>query len=161
MENFIEYTLPYKLTARDHALRILSILIPLAIGTAAIMLLGMVGIAVCLVLCYISYRFFLSFYYELEYSLVQDEIYFAKIINTERRKELLKADIGKTVSYGPIENLPKGNLTIRSMLSHQGDLPEYFWQTFDAKGNAVCILFQPTPEMLDVFAVRARGKLAR
>lgn len=161
MENFVEYTLPYKLTAKDQMLRVLSVLIPLAVGTAAIMFLGAIGIAVCAVLCYVSYRLFLSFNYELEYSLVQDEIGFAKIINKERRKDVLTADIGKTVSYGPIEKMPKGNMAIRSLVSHQGDLQEYFWITFDGKGNKICILFQPNETVLDVFSTRARGKLVK
>jgi hypothetical protein len=159
MQNFIEYSLPYKMTAKDQMLRILSVLVPLGVGVASIMLLGVLGIAICAVLCYFSYRWFLSFNYELEYTLVEDEIHFAKIINKERRKDLFTADIGKTVSYGPIEKKPAGNLPIRSLLSHQGELPAYFWITVDGKGNKICIFLQPNEEMLDVFATRARGKL--
>ena len=161
MQNFIEYCLPYKLTTKDQMLRALSVLVPLAVGTFSIMYIGMLGIAICAVLCFLSYRWFLSFNYELEYTLVEDEVHFAKIINKERRKELFTANIGKTISYGPIQKMPKGNMAVRSVVSNQGDLPEYFWQTMDAKGNKICILFQPDAEMLDVFATRARGKMAQ
>ena len=87
------------------------------------------------------------------------QIGFAKIINRERRKELMKASIAKTESYGPIANRPAVQCKTVSFLSNQGEEPEYYWLTYDEKGNKVCVLFQPTPAVLDVFATRARGKL--
>lgn len=134
-------------------------LAPMVLGVFLIMLLGPLGIALCAFLCYIAYRLYLSFFYELEYTLLEDEIGFAKIINRERRKEMMKASIAKTESYGPIANRPAVQCQTRSFLSNQGEEPEYYWITYDAKGNKVCILFQPTPAVLDVFATRARGKL--
>lgn len=159
MENFIEYSLPYKLTLRDRAMQVVYTLAPMALGVFLIMTLGLLGIALCAVLCYIAYRLYLSFFYELEYTLLEDEIAFAKIINRERRKDLMKASIAKTESYGPIANRPAIQCQTRSFLSNQGEEPEYYWITFDEKGNKVCILFQPNQAVLDVFAVRARGKL--
>lgn len=159
MENFIEYSLPYKLKAKDYMMQLAYTVGPMLLGIALIMYLGLLGIALCAALCYFSYRLYLSFIYELEYSLVEDEISFSKIINKERRRDLLKASITKTESYGPIANRPAVQCPVRSFLSNQGEEPEYYWITYDAKGNKVCILFQPTPAVLEVFAVRARGKL--
>lgn len=159
MENFIEYCLPYKLTALDHAKRVFYTVAPMILGVFLIMYLGLIGVLLCAGLCYLAYRLFLSFSYELEYSLLENEITFSKIINKERRRELLKADIAKTESYGPIEHLPAGQQKVRSFLSNQGEEPAYYWITLDAKGEKVCILFQPNEAVLNVFAVRARGKL--
>ncbi len=158
MENFIEYCLPYKMTAADHLKRMVYSVAPMVLGVFLIMYLGAIGIFLCAGLCYLAYRLFLSFNYELEYSLLENEITFTRIINKERRREMLKADISKTVSYGPIEGMPKGQ-KVRSFLSNQGEEPCYYWITLDQKGEKVCILFQPTPAVLDVFATRARGKM--
>lgn len=159
MENFIEYSLPYKMKPLDHAKRIVYTLAPMFLGIFLIMYLGPIGILLCAGLCYLAYQLFLSFNYELEYSLLEDEVSFSKIINKERRRELMTGAIAKTVSYGPIEKMPKGQQKIRSFLSNQGEEPAYYWITQDEKGEKVCILFQPTPVVLDVFATRARGKL--
>ncbi len=158
MENFIEYCLPYKMTPADHFKRMIYTVAPMALGVFLIMYLGAIGIFLCGGLCYLAYRLYLSFNYELEYTLLESEITFTRIINKERRREMCKADIAKTVSYGPMEKMPKG-MKIRSFLSNQGEEPCYYWLTLDAKGEKVCILFQPTPAVLDVFATRARGKL--
>lgn len=159
MENFIEYSLPYKMTALDQVKRVVYTLAPMFLGIFLIMYLGAIGILLCAGLCYLAYRLFLSFNYELEYTLLENEIAFSKIINKERRRELMKADIAKTVSYGPMENMPRGQQKIRSFLSNQGEEPAYYWITLDGKGEKVCVLFQPTQAVLDVFATRARGKL--
>ncbi len=158
MENFIEYCLPYKLTAQDQLKRAVYTLGPMALGVILIMYLGYIGILLCAVLCYISYRLFVSFNYELEYTLLEDEIIFSKVINKERRKELMKAHIAKTELYGPAEHMPAGQKP-RSFLSHQGEEPAYYWITRNAAGEKVCILFQPNEAVLEVFGVRARGRL--
>ncbi len=159
MENFIEYSLPYRLTPMDHFKRMGYTIGLMLAGVLAIMYLGVIGILLCAGICYVSYRVFLSFNYEWEYTLLEDEINFTKIINKERRREFLKASIAKTESYGPIANRPASNCKVRSFLTNQGEEPEYFWITYNAKGEKVCILFQPTPAVLDVFRVKARGKL--
>ena len=159
MENFIEYSLPYKMTMKDRLMQVVYTLAPMALGVFLITALGLLGIALCAGLCYLAYRLYLSFFYELEYTLLEDEIGFAKIINRERRRDLMKASITKTESYGPIANRPNLQCKTCSFLSNQGDEPEYYWITFDEKGNKVCVLFQPTEAVLDVFATRARGKL--
>ncbi|MBR6794101.1 MAG: hypothetical protein IKM48_07100 [Clostridia bacterium] len=159
MENFIEYCLPYKMTAADQLKRAVYTVAPMVLGVFLIMYLGPIGILLCGGLCYLAYWLFLSFNYELEYSLLENELTFTRIINKERRREMCKADIAKTVSYGPMENMPKNQQKVRSFLSNQGEEPAYYWITLDKKGEKVCILFQPTPAVLEVFAVRARGKL--
>ncbi len=159
MENFIEYSLPYRMTAADQIKRVVYTIAPMFLGTFLIMFLGPIGIFLCAGLCYLSYRLYLSFNYELEYTLLENEIAFSKIINKERRRDLMKGDISKTVSYGPIENMPRGQQKVRSFLSNQGEEPSYYWITQNAKGENVCILFQPNQAVLDVFSVRARGKL--
>ncbi len=159
MENFIEYCLPYRMTVTDQLKRAVYTVAPMVLGVFLIMYLGAIGILLCAGLCYLAYRLFLSFIFEWEYSLLENEITFTKIINKERRRELMKADISKTVSYGPIEKMPKGQQKVRSFLSNQGEEPVYYWLTLDKKGEKVCILFQPTPAVLEVFATRARGKL--
>ena len=158
MKNFVEYTLPYKLTAADQAKRFLSAILPMTVGIWSIMLLGIFGVVLCGVLCYVAYRLYISFHYEYEFSLVEDEIRVAKIINLEKRKDLASFNIGKTESYGPIESMPHNPGKIRSFLTHQGEEPEYFWITYAEKGEKTCVLFQPSEEVLEVFATRARGK---
>jgi hypothetical protein len=159
MENFIEYCLPYRMTVQDQLKRALYTIAPMVVGVYLIMRLGLLGVVLCAGLCYLAYRLFLSFNYELEYSLLENEISFSKIINKERRRELLKADISKTECYGPIGHLPSNTPKVHSFLSNQGEEPNYYWITLNSKGEKVCVLFQPTPAVLEVFAVRARGKL--
>ncbi len=159
MENFVEYSLPYRLTLLDWAKRLAATAALLFVGGFAVLYLGAIGLAVCAVLCYVAYRVFISFNYEWEYSLVEDEVHFTKIINKERRREVLKADLGKTVCYGPVEHLPAQTGSRRSFVSNGGELPVYYWVTEKKNGEKVCILFQPDERILGVFAVRARGKL--
>lgn len=158
MENFIEYTLPYKLTAADQAKRAAYVGLPIVVGVFLIMYLGLLGVLLCAGLCYLAYRLYLSFFFEWEYTLLEDEIRFGKIINKERRKELSKISIAKTERYGPIENMPSINCKVISYLSNQGEEPCYYWLCSDEKGERVCILFQPDERILKVFEVRARGK---
>ena len=159
MENFIEYCLPYQLTAADRVKQYGLTITLLAIGAVMIVVLGPLGILLCAAACYAAYRVYFSFFYELEYTLLENEITFTKIINKERRREILKADISKTESYGPVAGLPAGARNVRSFLSHQGEEPEYYWITQKKNGEQVCILFQPDQRVLNVFATRARGKL--
>ena len=158
MENFVEYCLPYRLTAADQIKRVLFTVLPILLGIFFIMFLGPLGILLCAVCCYVAYRVLASYNYELEYTFLEDEITFTKIINKERRRELMKADLTKTECYGPIDHLPAGIRNIRSFLSHQGEEPEYFWITHKKNGEKVCILFQPDERIRTAFAVRARGK---
>lgn len=158
MENYIEYSLPYRLTTTDQCKRIVYTLAPMFVGVFLIMFLGIIGIFLCAILCYISYRIMMSFNFELEYTLLENEISFSKVINKERRKDLFSADIAKTQSYGPIANLPAQHPRLVSVLSNQGKEPEYYWITLNNKGEKVCILFQPNEKVLEVFATRARGK---
>lgn len=158
MENFIEYCLPYKMTVQDQMKRLLYTVAPMVLGVFLIMFLGLIGILLCAGCCYLAYRLFLSFFFEYEITLLENEITFTKIINKERRKELLKADIAKTESYGLLSDLKNPPVKVRSFLSHQGEEPEYYWITRNAKDEKVCILFQPTEAVLEVFEVRARGK---
>ncbi len=158
MENFIEYCLPYKLTAQDQLKRLVYTAAPMVLGVILIMLLGPIGILLCAGCCYLAYRVFLSFFFEYEVTLLENEITFTKIINKERRKELMKADISKTESYGLLAERKDSSVKVRSFLSHQGEEPEYYWLTRNAKDEKVCILFQPTDAVLQVFEVRARGK---
>ena len=158
MENFVEYTLPYKLTLTDHIKRIVFSVAPMALGVFLIMQLWVIGMILTLGLCYLSYRLYLSFFFEWEYTLLEDEIRFGKIINKERRREMLVASIGKTVEFGPLANKPAADCKVNSFLSNQGEQPEYFWTTFTDKGEKICILFQPDERMLEVFDRRARGK---
>ncbi|MBQ8600858.1 MAG: hypothetical protein IJ407_05735 [Clostridia bacterium] len=159
MENFIEYCLPYRLTALDRIKQYGYTIGLLALGAVLIALVGPVGILLCAGACYLAYRVYFSFLYELEYTLLENEITFTKIINKERRREMLKADISKTESYGPIDKMPANVKNVRSFVSHQGEEPEYFWITQKKNGESVCILFQPNERVLAVFATRARGKL--
>ena len=159
MENFIEYAMPYRLTAADRLKQGIYTFLPVALGIALIMFLALLGILLCAGCCYLSYRMLISFHYELEYTFLEDEVTFTKIINNERRRELLKADLSKTESYGPIEKMPKNASNLRSFLTNQGEEPEYFWITQTKKGEKVCILFQPNERLLAAFAVKARGKL--
>ena len=159
MQNFIEYVLPYKMTAADQMKRVAYTFIPMLLGIFLIMYLGLIGILLCAGLCYLSYRLFLSFIFEYEYTLLEDQISFSKVINKERRRDLLTASIKKTECYGPIENRPNGQYKVVSFLANQGEEPEYYWITAGSKGEKLCILFQPNQEILDVFNVRARGKL--
>ena len=158
MENFIEYCLPYRMTASDQFKRLGYTVMPMVLGVLLIMFLGPIGILLCAGCCYLAYRLFLSFHFEYEISLLENEITFTKIINKERRKELMKVDIAKTESYGLLQDLKDPPAKVRSFLSHQGELPEYFWITRNAKDERVCILFQPDERVLEVFQVRARGK---
>lgn len=158
MENFVEYTLPYRLTAADQIKRVAYVGLPMVLGVLLIMYLGLIGVLLCAGLCWLSYRLYLSFFFEWEYTLLEDEIRFGKIINKERRKELSKLSITKTESYGPMENMPNSNCKMVSYLSNQGELPCYYWLCSDEKGERVCVLFQPDDRILQVFEVRARGK---
>ena len=159
MENFVEYSLPYRLTSADQLKRAVYSVAPMALGVLLIMYLGVIGMIITLGLCWLSFRLYIGFLFEWEYTLLEDEIRFGKIINKERRKEMLTASIGKTVEFGPIENKPASlGCKAVSFLSHQGDLPEYYWITFTEKGEKVCILFQPNARILEVFDLRARGK---
>lgn len=158
MENFVEYTLPYKLTPADQVKRVAFVGLPMALGVFLIMYLGMIGIAACAILSFIAYKLYLTFFFEWEYTLLEDEVRFGKIINKERRKEMLTASITKTIEYGPLMNKPNADCKVISFLSNQGEEPEFYWITVTDKGDRVCILFQPDCRILEVFDRRARGK---
>ena len=162
MENFIEYSMPYKLTLADQFKRGFFTALLLFAGAVSIVFFMpialILGLILCAGFCYLAYRVFISYKYELEYTLLENEISFARVINKERRKELLVADIAETERYGLYNGQPAEGMRTVSLVFNQGELSVYYWITRNKKGERVRLLFQPNEAILGVFEVRARGK---
>ena len=167
MENFVEIVVEKKMNAMDKVKWFIATFIPLMIGTSLVFAIGgpfrVLAVLVCAGLYYLGYKIFNSFYIEWEYTLVSNEISFAKIVNKSRRKDIVTLDISKTEIMAKIND--KQHVSSRqcnakhySFIS-QTNNEYYFVVGYDKAGNKVCIDFEPDDRILEVFRTLARSKV--
>lgn len=167
MEGFSEVSVAQKMDAGAQIKRFLGTVVPLMLAIMIITLslpsiFMIVKFLACVGLVYLSYRMFMGFYIEWEYSFVTDEIHFAKIMNKNRRKDLFTCQLKDTVVL--FKNTDRAHLSEvpRDAQQHwfvsQHSAQHYIWVVKNAKGKTLCIHFEPNETMLNGFTVLARGK---
>ena len=166
MKGFSEVTVSQKMGWDIQVKRFLATVLPMMVALMIIMLnlpgiFTVVKFLASVGLFYLSYRMFLGFYIEWEYSFVTNEISFAKIMNKSRRKDLFTCQLKDTVvltrntDADHLSAVPKDIKTYR-FLSGRKDT-YYLWVTKDEKGRDICICFEPNREMLEAFRTLARS----
>lgn len=172
MEQYIETAVARKNSFSDIIKCFLCCMLPLVVGTYLVMLvlalknssLLAISVIACALLYYLSYKLFLLFNIEWEYTLVQDEIRFSKVINKSKRKELFTVSLSK-VSAVVSADSPEYNMVLRRVngkkinFTSQTKAPHYLLQATDKKGNQLLIMFEPSEKMLENFKTTLRGKI--
>ena len=167
MENFVEIVIEKKMNAMDRIKWFVATFIPLMIGTFLVFAVGgpfkILAVLVCAGLYYLGYKIFNSFYIEWEYTLVSNEIYFAKIVNKIRRKDILTLDIPKTevmakISDAQHKSQRECGAKHYSFIS-QTNNDYYFVVGYDKDGNKVCVDFEPDDRIIEVFKTLALSKV--
>lgn len=171
MEQFIETTVYRKNNMKDYALCFISCVLPILVGTYLIMLtyglkntgLLMVAIVISAILYYVSYKIFNSFNVDYEYSIVEDEIRFAKIINKSKRRELLTVNrsnikIIARVNDKEHSSALAGHIDKKYSLISQTNNDYYFMLASTKQGKSICVFFEPNEKMCENFRVNLRHK---
>ncbi|MBQ8605239.1 MAG: hypothetical protein IJ408_00740 [Clostridia bacterium] len=170
MDNYIEVAVSRKNNIKDTAVCFVSSVLPLLIGTYVVILcyvssspLFMLSLVFCALMYFLAYKLFCMFNVDWEYTLVGNELRFSKIINKNKRRELLVINFQKidviartddTEHNYQFKNNQSAKLTLTSQTSEQ----TYFLCGTTEKGKKVCIEFEPDSRMLDNFATTMRGK---
>ncbi len=173
MEKFIEMAVPRKNNLKDHALCFISCMLPILFGTYLVMMIYsatsrnfmLVGLSclVCAILYYVAYKIFCRFTVDWEYTLVDDEIRFAKIINKSKRRELVTVSLSKIETIARVndkEHINALNKTFAKKYSliSQTNNDYYFIAGYDKEGKSVCVFFEPDERMRENFKTTLRGK---
>ena len=173
MEKYIEVAVPRKNSLKDHAVCFVSCMLPILLGTYLVMMIYsatnrnfmFVGLScfVCAILYYVAYKIFCRFTVDWEYTLVDDEIRFAKIINKSKRRELVTVPLSKIQVVARVDDtlhIHELNKTFEKKLSYisQTNKNYFFISGYDKDGKSVCIFFEPDDRMCENFRVTLRGK---
>ena len=171
MNSYIEVAVRRKNNAKDILFCFLLTMVPLVIGTFIFNLFlksgDMFRLAIATIICallyYFAYKVFCNFYVEWEYTLVENEIRFSKIINKNKRKELMTINLSKAEIIARTDDTEnnhrfKNSDITKLNFSSQTNNTTYFIITSNDKGNKVCIEFEPDSRMLENFATTLRGK---
>ncbi|MBQ6946854.1 MAG: hypothetical protein IJN42_02305 [Clostridia bacterium] len=114
-------------------------------------------------LAYLSYKMFMNFYIEWEYTFVTNEVSFARIHNKSKRKDLLTCQVKDTIVLAKstdeehLSTVPK-NAKKYSFLSNTGT-DYYVWALQGKNGKNICIYFEPNEKMLNSIYTLARSKV--
>lgn len=170
MEKYIELSVTKHQTFKDRIIAILISFLPVLIGMYILVLVvfakatTLLPLAILLeaLMLFLSYKLYGLFNVDWEYTLVDDELRFAKIINKSKRREVLTVSIPKTEIIARVAD-EEHNRSLRSDAKRytfisQTNKDFYFIKSFDSKGNRVCVFFEPDERMCDNFSVTARGK---
>lgn len=170
MESYIEMSVAKRPTFKDRIISFFVSILPMFIGIYIVILVTLskstlllpIAVVICALLCWFSYKIYCNFNIDWEYTLVGDELRFAKIINKSKRREVISVSIPKSTVIARVDDSAHNN-KIRSDCKKYSFISQtntrfYFITSFDEKGNPVCVFFEPDERMLDNFAVTARGK---
>lgn len=170
MQKYIETAVNKKNSINDWLKIFVCTFLPLLVGTYLVMLCSQafpsflpLSIVLCAVLCFVAYKIYCSFDIEWEYTLVDNEIRFSKIINKSRRRDIVTVSISKADVIANINDSEHNNL-IRSVnkkynFTSQTHNNYYFIISQSDKKERVCVFFEPSDEMLENFRVTSRGKV--
>ena len=171
MEQFIEMSVSRKNNLKDHFLCFVFCILPILLGSYLIVLslslkntgLLMVAIVITALLYFLSYKIFNGFNVEYEYSLIDDELRFAKIINKSKRKELVTINRSNIKIIARVNDNEHKNALLTdcckkiSLISQTND--EYYFMVASTKeGKNVCIFFEPNEKMCENLKVYLREK---
>ena len=168
MEKYIEYSVTRKLSNAEQVKRFFYTVLPMALACYLFILIRALGslaffaILISIGLFYLAYKLFISFILEYEYTFVENEIRFAKIINKAKRKEirnvqLSKIDVMAKLSDNAHNNELK-NVSRKYDYSSNNSDNIYFFIANDNKGK-FAVLFDPNETMLESFKTLLRGKV--
>lgn len=172
MELYIETAVARKNSITDIAKCFFCCMLPLVLGTYLVMLVLalknssflVLSLVACALLYYLSFKIFTRFNIEWEYTLVQDEIRFSKVINKSKRKELFTIPLSKVSALVGCDST-EYSVTLRRFngkkynFTSQTKAPNYLLQATDKKGERVLIIFEPNDKMLENFKTTLRGKI--
>ncbi len=157
MDGYIEQVVEQKMNFETQVKRFFLTVLPLMLAILLIMtnvgqfLRVLVFLAV-LGLAYLSYRMFMNFYIEWEYTFVTNEISFAKIMNKSKRKDVLTCElkdtivVAKSTDQQHLAMVPK-DAKKYVFLSNTG-AEHYVLAIKKNNGKVLSVYFEPNEKML-------------
>lgn len=172
LEKYIEVAVPRKNSVKDYALCFVCCMLPILLGTYLVMMIYsatrdfmLVGLScvLCAGLYFLAYKIFCNFAVDWEYTLVDDEIRFAKIINRAKRRDITTVQLSKVEAVAKItdnEHIGALRASIEKKYSFISQTTDdyYFLVGIDKNGKRVCIFFEPDERMCENFKTTLRGK---
>ena len=164
MEKYIEIVVPRKNSIKDTVICFLTSVVPLLLGTyivilfyasASSMFLAL-GVVACALLYYLSYKVFNSFNIEWEYTLVDSEIRFSKVINKTKRRDIMTVNLSKTEIIARVNdnehNHPYKTFQGSKIVMTSQKTDDYYYMiSYTDKGKRICVAFEPDDRMKDNF----------
>lgn len=171
MEKHIEMSLSKKMTFSDRIVSFILSLLPVLLSCYIFVLVismkftafaALAGV-LCAVSLFLSYKIYCSFVIDWEYIFVDDEIRFSKIMNKTRRKELLTVNLSKAEAVARVgdsaHNQYLKNPSYKKY-SYKTNTTDDCWfvASVTAKGERVCVIFEPNERMLEAIRLTVRSK---
>ena len=168
MEGYIEQVIEQKMNFETQVKRFFLTVLPLLLAILLItsnvhqiyrvfIFLAVIGLA------YLSYRMFMNFYIEWEYTFVTNEVTFAKISNKSKRKDILTCQVKDTIVLAKstdkqhLSTVPK-DAKKYFFLSNTG-ADYYVWALQGKNVKTICVCFEPNAQLLDSIHTLARSKV--
>ena len=171
MEKHIEMSLAKKMTFTDRLLSLAASLLPMLISCYILVLVvslkfsSFISLAViiCAVSLFASYKIFCSFNIDWEYIFIDDEIRFSKIINKNRRKELVTVNLSKAETVARINdsahNRPLSDSGYKRYNFKSNTTDDcWFVAGLSSKGERICVVFEPDERMLEALKLTVRSR---
>ncbi len=171
MDRYVEISVTKQLTLKDRFVSMLISVLPMLVGVYLVVLvlsskattLLPFAIIICVLLCWLSFKVYSWFNIDWEYTLVDDELRFAKIINKSKRRELITVRLPQTEVLAKISDSNHNNILKRTDIRKYKYISQttndyYFINSFDTKGNRVCVYFEPDEKMRECLKYILRSK---
>ena len=174
MDQFIEMSVARKNNFKDYAKCFVYCILPILVGSYLMVVayslkntgLLMVAVVISALLYFVSYKIFNGFNVEYEYSIVDDEIRFAKIINKSKRRELVTIERDKIKIIARVNDKEHSTalncqLDKKYSLISQTTNEYYFMIASVNQGKNVCVFFEPNEKMRENFIIKLSHKFFR
>ncbi len=164
IEQVVQQRMNFETQVKRFFLTVLPMLLAILLITSNVHQIYRVFIFLAVIgLAYLSYKMFMNFYIEWEYTFVTNEVSFSKIHNKSKRKDLLTCQVKDTIVLA--RSTDKDHLSVIPkdakkyyFLSNTG-ADYYVWALQGKNGKTICVYFEPNEKILESIYTLARGKV--
>lgn len=162
MDFFNEWIVKKKRTAQDVMSVIITIMVALMflygilLQFIAAKFVYLIPIEIAIVI-YCSYRIISSMNVEFEYFVTNGDLDIDKVVSKKRRKKLIRVKLRDVEYFAPFEDehiKVAEDSTIKKIIdaSSSLDAPRLHFAVYYNNSEKVCLLFEPTDEMIENFS---------
>lgn len=162
MEFFNEWIVKKKKTAQDGMSVIITIMVACMFGYGILLqfmagkLVYLIPVEIALII-YCAYRIITSMNVEFEYSVTNGDLDVDKVISKKRRRKLVRIKLRDVEYFAPFEDehiKVAEDPSIKKIIdaSSSLDAPRLHFAIYYNNSEKICLLFEPTDEMIENFS---------